>query len=141
MTEAIEQREREQLRCSFPQVEDFAEQLLRVSGEMKSLSIDYKNARSDYAKCFNQITVMMYKAGLHRSKAAFENRIIELISHPDFRDEAIKTASDMRAAEQEYKGLEMVLKAYQAEISGLQSIIKFMQIGEIHTATAAKYNM
>ena len=123
------------------QVEDFAEQLLRVSGEMKSLSIDYKNARSEYAKCFNQITVMIYKAGLHRSKAAFENKIPMLIAHPDFTEEAIKIASRMNEAQQEYKGLEMVLKAYQAEISGLQSVIKFMQIGEIHAATAAKYGV
>lgn len=123
------------------QVEDFAEQLLRVSGEMKSLSIDYKNARSDYAKCFNQITVMIYKAGLHRSKAAFENKIPMLIAHPDFTEEAIKIASRMNEAQQEYKGLEMVLKAYQAEISGLQSVIKFMQMGEIHAATAAKYGV
>ena len=123
------------------QVEDFAEQLLRVSGEMKSLSIDYKNARSDYAKCFNRITVMIYKAGLHRSKAAFENKIPMLIAHPDFTEEAIKIASRMNEAQQEYKGLEMVLKAYQAEISGLQSVIKFMQMGEIHAATAAKYGV
>lgn len=123
------------------QVEDFAEQLLRVSGEMKSLSIDYKNARSDYAKCFNQITVMIYKAGLHRSKAAFENKIPMLIAHPDFTEEAIKIASRMNEAQQEYKGLEMVLKAYQAEISGLQSVVKFMQAGEIQAAVAAKYGL
>lgn len=126
---------------AITQVEDFAEQLLRVSGEMKSLSIDYKNARSEYAKCFNKITVMIYKAGLHRSKAAFENKIPMLIAHPDFTEEAIETASRMNEAQQEYKGLEMVLKAYQAEISGLQSVIKFMQMGEIHAATAAKYGI
>lgn len=121
------------------QVEDFAEQLLRVSGEMKSLAIDYKNARSEYAKCFNQITIMIYKAGLHRSKAAFENKIPMLIAHPDYTNEAIKIASQMNEAQQEYKGLEMVLKAYQAEISGLQSVIKFMQMGEISEATRLKY--
>jgi hypothetical protein len=123
------------------QVEDFAEQLLRVSGEMKSLSIDYKNARSEYARCFNKITVMIYKAGLHRSKAAFENKIPMLIAHPDFTDEAIETASKMNEARQEYKGLEMVLEAYRAEISGLQSVIKFMQSGEIAAAVAAKYGI
>lgn len=123
------------------QVEDFAEQLLRVSGEMKSLSIDYKNARSEYAKCFNRITILIYKAGLHRSKAAFENKIPMLIAHPDYSEEAIEVASKMNEAQQEYKGLEMVLKAYQAEISGLQSVIKFMQVGEIHNATVAKYGM
>jgi len=121
------------------QVEDFSEQLLRVSGEMKSLSIDYKNARSEYARCFNRVTVMIYQAGLHRSKAAFENKIPMLIAHPDFTEEAIQVVSRMNEAQQEYKGLEMVLKAYQAEISGLQSVIKFMQMGEISAATAAKY--
>lgn len=121
------------------QVEDFAEQLLRVSGEMKMLAIDYKNARSEYARCFNRITIMIYKAGLHRSKAAFENKIPMLIAHPDYTNEAIEVASRMNEAQQEYKGLEMVLKAFQAEISGLQSVIKFMQMGEISEATRRKY--
>ena len=80
-------------------------------------------------------------SGIHRSKAAFENKIPMLIAHPDFTEEAIKIASRMNEAQQEYKGLEMVLKAYQAEISGLQSVIKFMQMGEIHAATAAKYGV
>lgn len=123
------------------QVEDFAEQLLRESGEMQMLSIDYKNARSEYAQCLNKITVMMYKAGLHRSRAAFENKIPMLIAHPDFTEEAIKVASRMNECEQEYKGLEMVLKAYQAKISGLQSVVKFMQAGEIQAAVAAKYGI
>lgn len=123
------------------QVEDFAEQLLREAGEMQMLAKEYKNARSEYAQCLNKVTVMIYKAGLHRSSAAFENKIPMLIGHPDFKDEAIKVVSRMNECEQEYKGLEMVLKAYQAKISGLQSVVKFMQVGEINAAVAAKYGL
>lgn len=124
---------------AIEQVEDFSEQLLREAGEMQLLSIKYKNARSEYARCFNGITLLIYKAGLHRSKAAFENKIPMLFAHPDYKEEAIELASKMNEARQEYKGLEMVLQAYQAKISGLQSVIKFMQMGEIHAAAAAKY--
>ncbi|MBR3655251.1 MAG: hypothetical protein IKR34_02145 [Candidatus Gastranaerophilales bacterium] len=123
------------------QVEDFAEQLLREAGEMQMLAKAYKNARSEYAKCLNKVTVMIYKAGLHRSNAAFENKIPMLIGHPDFKDEAIKVVSKLNESQQEYKGLEMVLKAYQAKISGLQSVVKFMQMGEINAAVAAKYGL
>lgn len=122
-----------------PSVEDFSEQLLSTSREMKELAFTYYEARKNYAKCFNKITVMIYKAGLHTSKAAFENKIPMLFADPVYSDEAIDTASRMNEYEQEYKGLEYVLKAYLSEISGIQSIIKFMQLGEISEATKQKY--
>lgn len=123
----------------IPQVETFSEQLLSVSRDMKDLSFAYFDARKNYATCVNKITVMIYKAGLHTNKAAFENKIPMLFADPTYSDEAIRTFSAMNEYEQEYKGLEMVLKAHQAEISGIQSIIKFMQQGEINEATRNKY--
>lgn len=126
-------------KIEIPQVEDFSEQVLSVSRDMKDLAFAYYEARKNYATCINKITVMIYKAGLHSNKAAFENKIPMLFADPMFSDIAIETFSRMNEYEQEYKGLEMVLKAHQAEISGLQSIIKFMQQGEINEATRNKY--
>ncbi len=123
----------------IPSVEDFSEQLLGTSSEMKNLAFTYYEARKKYAKSLNKITVLIYKAGLHKNKAAFENKIPMLFADPIYSDEAITTFSDMNEYEQEYKGLEYVLKAYQSEISGIQSIIKFMQQGETNEAMRNKY--
>lgn len=123
-----------------PTVEDFSQQLLGTSSEMKELAFTYYEARKNFAKCLNKITVMIYKAGLHTNKAAFENKIPMLFADPIYSDEAITTASKLNEYEQEYKGLEYVLKAYLSEISGIQSIIKFMQQGEINEAIRNKYN-
>lgn len=122
-----------------PTVEDFSQQLLRVSQDMKELAFAYYDARKQYAKCLNKITVMIFKAGLHDNKAAFENKIPMLFADPIYSDEAIDTAAKMNEYEQEYKGLEMVLKAHLSEISGIQSIIKFMQIGETNENIKNKY--
>lgn len=122
-----------------PDVQDFAEKLLSVSREMKELAFNYFEARKNYAQCFNKITVMIYKAGIYDNKASFENKIPMLFANPVYSDEAIRTAAQMTESQQEYKGLEMVLKAYLAEISGIQSIIKFMQQGETNEAIKNKY--
>lgn len=123
-----------------PDVQDFSDQLLSVSRDMKDLAFKYFEARKLYAACFNKITVMIYKAGIYDNKASFENKIPMLFANPVYSDMAIETAAKMTEAQQEYKGLEMILKAYLAEISGIQSIIKFMQQGEIAEATKNKYN-
>jgi len=129
----------EEQQIEVPAVEDFSEQLLSTARDMKELAFSYYEARKNYAKCFNKITVMIYKAGLHTNKAAFENKIPMLFADPIYSDEAITTFSKMNEYEQEYKGLELVLKAFGAEISGIQSIIKFMQQGEINEAMKNKY--
>ena len=82
---------------------------------------------------------MIYKARIYDNKASFENKIPMLFANPVYSDEAIKIAAKMTEAQQEYKGLEMILKAFQAEISGIQSIIKFMQQGEINENIKNKY--
>lgn len=122
-----------------PEVQDFAQQLLSVSRDMKELAFNCFEARKTYAQCFNKITVMIYKARIYDNKASFENKIPMLFANPVYSDEAIKIAAKMTEAQQEYKGLEMILKAFQAEISGIQSIIKFMQQGEINENIKNKY--
>ena len=60
----------------IPSVENFSEQLLSTSGEMKELAFTYYEARKKYAQNLNKITVMIYKAGLHKNRAAFENKML-----------------------------------------------------------------
>ena len=125
--------------CETPQIEDISQQLIRVSEEMKELSNAYREARKTYGESLNKLTVMIYKSGLHNSKAAFENKIPMLIAKPKFTDEAIETTTKLNESQQEYKGLEQVLKAYQAQISGIQSVIKFMLQGEMAENVKSKY--
>ena len=128
-------------RADIPQVDDIAEELTSNTNEMLQLSTLYCEARKNYAKSFNKITVMIYKAGLHKCSAAFENKIPMLFAVPEFSDTAIDTFSRMTEFQQEYKGLEWVLKAYEKKISAIQSIIKFMQQGETNEAIKNKYGM
>lgn len=131
--------QQEENEFEIPQVEDVIDQLENSSREFKSLAQSYLKARREYAACFNKITVMIYKAGLHKNGAAFENKIPMLFANEIYSDIAIDTYSRMNEALQEYKGLKMICKAYQAEISGIQSIIKFMQQGEMNEALKNKY--
>ena len=128
-------------RAEIPQVQDIAEELTANTSEMLKISNLYCEARQNYAKCLNKITVMVYKAGLHKSSAAFENKIPMLFANAEYSDLAIDTFSRMNEFEQEYKGLEWVLKAYEKKISAIQSIIKFMQQGETNEAIKNKYAM
>ena len=123
----------------IPQLEDISQQLVRISEEMKTLANAYREARKTYGESLNKLTVMIYKSGLHNNKASFDNKIPMLIAHPKFTDEAIETTTKLNESEQEYKGLEQVLKAYQAQISGIQSVIKFMLQGEISENVKNKY--
>ena len=63
-----------------------------------------------------------------------------LIADPVYTDVAIELSSKMNDAQQTYKGLEQVIDAYKAEISAIQSIIKFMNTGEITNAVNLKYS-
>ena len=47
----------------------------------------------------------------------------------------------MNESEAEYKGLKMVCKAYQAEISAIQSVIKYNLLGEMNENIANKANI
>jgi len=128
-------------RAEILQVDDISEELTQNTSEMLKLATLYCEARKNYAKCFNKITVMVYKAGLHKSSAAFENKIPMLFANEEYSDLAIDTFSNMTEFQQEYKGLEWVLKAYEKKISAIQSIIKFMQQGETNEAIRNKYAM
>lgn len=123
----------------LPMAQDYAEQIINEADEAKELSLAYYEARKKHARALNKITVMIFKAGIHDNKASFENKIPMLFANPVFSDEAIATAAELNEAEHEYKGLELVLKAYFSKIAGLQSVVKYMLQGELTEATKNKY--
>ena len=122
-------------------IDDYSKELINTAIEMKELAFQYKDARAEWAKAFNRITVLIQQSGLASDKAAFENKIPKLINIPEYRDEAISLNETLNNSSALYKGLEEVLKAYQAHISGIQSVIKYNMNGEIAEATRQKYGV
>ena len=119
-------------------IEDFTQELLTNAQELKELAIEYKNARGEYSQALNGLIALIHKSGLATDKAAFENKIPKLLE-TEYYDEAAKLIKQFYDAQGLYKGLEEVLKAYQAHISGIQSVIKYNLSGEVAEATRLKY--
>jgi hypothetical protein len=118
---------------------DFSEQLLSTTTEAIEYSKEYLASRKQAAHCFNQLQVLIFKAGLHRTKKSPENKIIELLSDPVYGQEATKLNEEMTEQEANYKGLELVIKANLAHSSALQSVIKQQTQGEISESMRNKY--
>lgn len=118
----------------------FTEELLTTTREAMEHSKRYLEAREMSSKCFNELQVLIYKAGLHTSKKSPENKIIELMADKEFGGKAREVNELMNKATAEYKGLELVCKTYLAHSSALQSCIKTQISGEIAEATKNKYN-
>ena len=110
---------------------DFTEELLQTTTEAKAFSKKYLESRKHSAHCFNQLQVLLFKAGLHKTNKSPENKIIELLSDPIYGLEATKLNEEMTEHEATYKGLEVVIKAHLAHSSALQSIMKNQQQGEL----------
>lgn len=118
---------------------DFQEELLTTTIEAKELSKEYLESRKRSAHCFNQLQVLLFKAGLHKTKKSPENKIIELLSDEVYGNEATKLNEEMTEQEANYKGLELVIKTHLAHSSALQSIIKNQVQGEISESLKNKY--
>jgi hypothetical protein len=118
---------------------DFSEQLLSTTTEAIEYSKEYLASRKQAAHCFNQLQVLIFKAGLHRTKKSPENKIIELLSDPVYGQEATKLNEEMTEQEANYKGLELVIKANIAHSSALQSVMKQQTQGEISESMRNKY--
>lgn len=116
---------------------DYAQELMQISKEFKEYAFEYKKERAAYADALNQLTLLIYKAGLSDDKSAFENKLPKLFSTPYINEahSLIKTFNDSRA---NYKGWEMVLESYKAQISAIQSVIKYNLQGELNTNIANK---
>lgn len=119
---------------------DYAEQLSKLSNEFRAIAYAYKKGRADYAEALNKLTGLIYKTGLHDDKAAFENKLTKLLATSE-AEEAQRYINQMNEAHAEYKGLKMVCKAYQAEISAIQSVIKYNLLGEMNENIANKANV
>ena len=116
----------------------FEEELLSTTREAIDYSNMYLQARKENKSAYNALQALIYKAGLHTSKKSVENKIIELLSSP-YGKEAQEMNEKMNEKEAEYKGLELVCKAYLAHASALQSIIKTQISGEMSEIMKNKY--
>jgi len=119
---------------------DYAQELSRLSKEFRQIAYEYKKERANYAEALNRLTSLIYKTGLHDDKAAFENKLTKLLATSKAHEAQIYI-EQLNASQAEYKGLKMVCKAYQAEISAIQSVIKYNLLGEMNENIANKANV
>ena len=119
---------------------DYAQELSQLSKEFREIAYEYKKERGKYAEALNKLTGLIYKTGLHDDKAAFENKLTKLLATPK-AEEAQKYINQLNESQADYKGLKMVCKAYQAEISAIQSVIKYNLLGEVNENIANKANV
>lgn len=119
---------------------DYAQQLAQCAKEFKEIAYEYKNQRANYAEALNKLTAFIYRAGLHDDKSAFENKLTKLLGTP-YAEQAKPYIEQLNESHAEYKGLKMVCKAYQAEISAVQSVIKYNLQGELNENIANKANV
>lgn len=123
----------------MPDFMSFSEELLETTREAINNSKLYLDARKESSRCFNELQVLIYKAGLHTSKKSPENKIIELMADKTYGAEARELNEKMNEETAMYKGLELVVKSFLAHSSALQSCIKSQISGEISEATKNKY--
>lgn len=119
---------------------DYAQQLAQNAKEFKEIALEYKKERANYAEALNKLTALIYKARLHDDKAAFENKLTKLLA-TSYAEQAKTYIEQLNESQAQYKGLKMVCKAYQAEISAIQSVIKYNLQGEINENIANKASL
>lgn len=119
---------------------DYSQELSQLSKEFREIAYEYKKGRAKYAEALNKLTALIYKTGLHNDKAAFENKLTKLLATSQ-AEEAQKYITQLNESQADYKGLKMVCKAYQAEISAIQSVIKYNLLGELNENIANKANV
>lgn len=116
---------------------DYANELRQVAEEFKELAFEYKKERALYAEALNKLTSLIYLTGLHDNKASFENKLTKLLA-TNKADEAEYYIKQLNSSRANYKGYEMILEAFKAHISAIQSVIKYNLTGEINTNIANK---
>lgn len=117
---------------------DYASELRQAAKEYKQFAFDYKKERALYSEALNKLMNLIYETGLHNDKAAFENKLSKLLA-TDKAEIAKIYIEQMNTAKGNYKGWKEVLNAYQAEISAIQSVIKYNLQGETQQAILNKY--
>jgi hypothetical protein len=116
---------------------DLTQQLSGIAQEYKQNAYYYKEERANYAEALNKLTGLIYVTGLHDDKASFENKLTKLLATYK-AEEAKKWIEQLNISEANYKGWEMVCKANGAEISAIQSVIKYNLTGELNENIANK---
>lgn len=117
----------------------FEQELLNTSREAIEYSKMYLEARKNSSHCFNQLQVLINKAKLHISKKSLENKIVELMANEEYGEQAQKLNSELYNYESTYKGLELIIKAYLAHCSALQSVLKTQISAEVNENVKMKY--
>lgn len=117
---------------------DYAQELRQISNAYLESAFNYKRERALHAEALNTLTNLIYLTGLHDNKASFENKLSMLLATEQV-EVAQEFIEQLNSSKANYKGWEMVCNAYQAQISSIQSVIKFNLTGEVHNAMASKY--
>ena len=119
---------------------DYAQELSKIAKEFRQIAYEYKTDRANYADALNKLIGLIYKTGLHDDKAAFENKLTKLLATPR-AEEAKQYIEQLNKSKANYKGWAMVCDAYKAEISSIQSVIKYNLQGELNENIANKANV
>ena len=116
---------------------DYSQELRHIAEEFKQYAFEYKKERALYAEALNKLTSLIEVTGLHDDKASFENKLTKLLatSEANIARVYIEQLNSSRA---NYKGWEMVLESYKAQISAIQSVIKYNLNGELNNNIANK---
>lgn len=117
---------------------DYASELRSITKEYKQFAFEYKKERALYSEALNKLISLIYETGLHKDKASFENKLPKLLT-TNKAEIAKIYIEQMNTARGNYKGWDKILDAYKAEISAIQSVIKFDLTGEMHQAITNKY--
>jgi hypothetical protein len=117
---------------------DYASELRNITKEYKQFAFEYKKERALYSEALNKLINLLYETGLYNDKAAFENKLAKLLA-TDKAEIAKIYIKQMNTAKGNYKGWQEVLNSYQAEVSAIQSVIKYNLQGEIHASLDNKY--
>ena len=116
---------------------DLTQQLSKIAKEYREAANAYKEERANHAEATNKLTSLIYKTGLYKDKASFENKLAKLLATSE-ADKAHYYLEMLNTSEANYKGWKMVCKALGAEISAIQSVIKFNLTGELNENIANK---
>ena len=119
---------------------DLTQQLSKIAKEYREAANAYKEERANHAEATNKLTSLIYKTGLYKDKASFENKLAKLLATSE-ADKAHYYLEMLNTSEANYKGWKMVCKALGAEISAIQSVIKFNLTGELNENIANKANI
>ena len=117
---------------------DYAQELRHIAEDFRQYAFEYKKERALYAEALNKLTSLIEVTGLHNDKASFENKLTKLLA-TDEANIARIYIEQLNLSRANYKGWEMVLESYKAQISAIQSVIKYNLTSEINTNIANKY--